>query len=339
MKPLVSILIPAYNADRWIAETIKSAIAQTWPRKEIIVVDDGSTDQTASIARQFASEDIAIISKANEGAAAARNHALAVSQGEYIQWLDADDLLSPDKIANQMELATKHQNPQMLFSSAWGSFAHRIKQAEFRPTALWQDLSPVEWLLRKLSGGLHMQTATWLVSRELAQAAGTWDTRMLSDDDGEYFCRVIMASDAIRFVPEAKVFYRVTPASRLSYIGYSDRKRDAMFLSMQLHVRYIRSLEDSDRVRAACLRYLSIWLINFYPERPDIVDGLQKLAQSLGGELEIPRLRWKYAWLAPLCGWRTAKQAQFTLPQIKASLLRGWDYAMHKLEARQQLTR
>ena len=102
MKPLVSILIPAYNAEEWIADTIQSAIAQTWPRKEIIVVDDGSRDRTAEVARRFASKEVAVVSTENQGAAAARNHALQLSQGDYIQWLDADDLLAPDKIERQL---------------------------------------------------------------------------------------------------------------------------------------------------------------------------------------------------------------------------------------------
>lgn len=100
--PLVSILIPAYNAEEWIADTIRSAVAQTWPRKEIIVVDDGSTDQTAAIARQFEPHGVRVVSKKNQGAAAARNTAYSLSKGDYIQWLDADDLLAQDKIALQM---------------------------------------------------------------------------------------------------------------------------------------------------------------------------------------------------------------------------------------------
>ena len=95
MKPLVSILIPAYNSEQWIADTLQSALAQTWPRKEIIVVDDGSRDRTAEVARLFASNGVAVVSTANQGAAAARNHALSLSHGDYIQWLDADDLLAP----------------------------------------------------------------------------------------------------------------------------------------------------------------------------------------------------------------------------------------------------
>src|ERR1700722_18397770 len=103
MKPLVSILIPAYNGEAWISSTLRSAIAQTWERKEIIVVDDGSTDQTLTVARRFESELVTVISQKNQGAAATRNNAFALCKGDYIQWLDADDLMAPDKTSLQME--------------------------------------------------------------------------------------------------------------------------------------------------------------------------------------------------------------------------------------------
>ena len=96
MMPLVSVLVPAYNAEQWIAGTIRSALAQDWPRKEVVVVDDGSRDRTLAVAREFASREVAVITQENQGAAAARNRAFSVCQGDYIQWLDADDLLSPD---------------------------------------------------------------------------------------------------------------------------------------------------------------------------------------------------------------------------------------------------
>jgi glycosyltransferase involved in cell wall biosynthesis len=332
MKQLVSILIPAYNAEPWIADTIKSALDQTWPRKEIIVVDDGSSDRTFAIARQFASKEVAVITHPNQGAASTRNRALSLSQGDYIQWLDADDLLSPDKVARQMEIANEIRDPRMLLSSEWGYFAYRSNRAEFSRTSLWCDLPPVEWLLRKMAENLHMQTATWLTSRELTNAAGTWDTRLLSDDDGEYFCRVLLASNGVRFVPGTKVYYRVTPSSRLSHVGMSDRKIYALFLSMQLHVKYLRSLEDSDRVRAACMTYLQNWLLYFYPERPDLVKELEDLAASLGHRLEMPRLRWKYAWIRPLFGWGLAKYAQIALPQLKSTFIRRWDQLMYNLQ-------
>src|ERR1017187_4250268 len=194
MPPLVSILIPAYNAQEWMSDTIKSAQAQTWPRKEIIIVDDGSTDRTLDIARQFAAKSISILTQTNQGAAAARNRAYASSHGDYIQWLDADDLLAPDKIAKQMETLNHCRSNRTLFSGAWGRFIYRSSRARFVPTLLWCDLSPLEWLMRKLERDLFMQPATWLVSRALTEAAGPWDTRLSLDDDGEYFCRVVRAS-------------------------------------------------------------------------------------------------------------------------------------------------
>ena len=332
MRPLVSILIPAYNAQEWIGDTMKSALGQTWLRKEIIVVDDGSTDQTLSIARRFASKEVSVITQSNQGAASARNAILALSQGDYLQWLDADDLLAPDKIEKQMEALDRCGTKRTLLSAAWGRFIYRPSKAEFTPTPLWCDLSPVEWLLRKLEHNVFMQTGAWLVSRELTQAAGPWDARLLGDDDGEYFCRVILASDGIRFVPEARTFYRVSGASSLSYIGRSRRKLEAQLLSEQLHIGYLRSLEDSERVRAAGLKDLQRWLISFHPERPDLVKQLEQFAAILGGRLDPPRLSWKYAWIQKIFGWSAAKQTQLHYNRLKALLVRSWDKALFQLE-------
>jgi len=333
MKPLVSILIPAYNAQQWIGYTLESAVAQTWPHKEIIVVDDGSTDETAEVARTFASRQVAVVQTGNQGAAAARNYALSVSQGDYVQWLDADDLLAPDKIERQLAELCEGDSKRILLSGPWAYFYYRTRSAHFIPNSLWQDLTPVEWLTRKMSENLHMQPGGWLVSRELTEAAGPFDTSLCFDDDGEYFCRVLMASERTRFVGDARVFYRVTPTSRVSYIGDSDKKKESLLRSMKLHIRYLLSLEDSERTRTACVTYLQNWYHNFYPERSDIVEELQSMARELNGHLAEPHLCWKYAWIRPIFGWKTAKSAQTALPQFKASCLRHWDKAMHRLEA------
>jgi glycosyltransferase involved in cell wall biosynthesis len=335
MKPLVSILIPAYNAEPWIAYTLRSALDQTWTRAEIIVVDDGSTDQTCAVARQFESDGVRVVTQENQGAAAARNRAFSLSQGDYIQWLDADDLLAPDKIARQMEVLDNCQGRRTLVTSAWGSFMHRPYRAKFVPTALWCDLLPLEWLLRKMQHNVTMQTATWLTSRELSEAAGPWDTSMLSDDDGEYFCRVILASDNIRFVSSARTYYRSLGTKTLSYIGQSNEKLEAMWGSMQLHIRYIRSRDDSPRVRAACVAYMQNWLIHFYRQRPDIVKQAEETARSLGGELQVPSLSWQYSWIKMLLGWRLARRAQLLAPEIKWALLRGYDKTLFQIERNQ----
>ncbi len=342
MKPLVSILIPAYNAERWVADAIQSAIRQTWQRKEIIVVDDGSTDRTADFAKQFGSK-IKLVSTENGGLCAAVNHAYRLSQGDYIQELDADDILVPDKIERQIAAMRPGDSKRILFSSPWARFYYRTRKGRFISNSLCRDLSPVEWLLAKMGENLHMQNATWLVSRELAETAGPWDTRLHYDQDGEYFDRVLLASAGVRFVPGTGVYYRASGAGSISTIGNSNRKRDSLLLSMKLHIQYLRSLEDSERVRKACLTYLQNWYGVFYPERPDLVKELQALAAELDGHLETPRLRWKYAWMTPVFGWKAAKSAQDVLPQLKAACVRQIDRMMYRWEvnpvpADQQIT-
>jgi glycosyltransferase involved in cell wall biosynthesis/peptidoglycan/xylan/chitin deacetylase (PgdA/CDA1 family) len=331
-RSLVSILIPAYNAQEWVADTLRSAIAQTWERTEIIVVDDGSRDQTLAIARQFESDKVQVVTQENAGAASARNTALSLCKGDYIQWLDADDLLAPDKIARQMAESEQVGSRQTLLSSEFGKFLHHWPGAEFIRTGLWEDLSPTEWLLRKMGDNLYMQTATWLVSRELSEASGPWNTHMLSDDDGEYFCRVLLKSDGTRFVPGAKVYYRGFRSNSLAYVGKSDRKRDALWLSMELHIGYLRSLEDTPRVREACLAYLQRNLINFYPERADIVKQAEQMAAELGGQLRPPQLSWKYSWIKSTFGWEAAKNTALQMREIRWSLENSLDKTISRLK-------
>jgi hypothetical protein len=176
-----------------------------------------------------------------------------------------------------------------------------------------------------------MQTATWLVSRELSEAAGAWDPRLKGDDDGEYFSRVVIRSDGITFVPDARVYYRASSSARLSYIGASDAKMEAQFLGMELQIGYLRGVHDSDRVRRACVTYLQTWLPYFYPNKPDIVRRAQELAVSLGGELHTPQLSWKYDWIRRLFGWHAAKCVQMKYNERKSILLNSWDRALSLL--------
>jgi glycosyltransferase involved in cell wall biosynthesis len=334
MNPLVSILVPAYNAERWIASTIESALAQTWANKEVIVVDDGSTDGTLAVARRYESTQVRVLTQPNQGAAAARNTALVHCQGDYIQWLDADDLLAPDKVALQMRSADDCGSPYVLLSGPWAYFMYRPERARFESTALWQDLAPTEWLIRKWFGNLHMQPATWLVSRELTDAAGPWDTSLLVDDDGEYFTRTVLASTGVRFVPEARVFYRVVGTNRVSHIGISESKRESQFASMQLQIARLRSIDDGPRTRAAVVAYLQTWVPLFYPERLDLVAEMQALANAAGGEITMPRATPKYAWIEALFGAAAAKKAQLRYNAAKTSVLRSWDRMLHVIESK-----
>jgi hypothetical protein len=107
-----------------------------------------------------------------------------------------------------------------------------------------------------------------------------------------------------------------------------------MMVSMKRHVEYIRSLEDSRRVREACLKYFQNWLVYFFPERPDLVKELETMAAEVGGKLVRPALRAKYAWLAPFVGFARAKRLQFALPDFKAGVLRRFEWLRYAVERR-----
>jgi glycosyltransferase involved in cell wall biosynthesis len=328
MAQLVSILIPAYNAEKWIKDTIDSALSQTWPKKEIIVVDDGSSDNTLKVAKTLESQTVKVLTQPNMGACVARNKAFSLAQGDYIQWLDADDLMHPEKIAKQLGSGGDGQSSRLLLTCTWGKFFYRYWKARFTPDSLWQDLNPVDWIMRKFMDNVWMNPGVWLVSRRLVQLAGLWDDRLSAsgDDDGEYICRVVAASEGVKFVPEAKCYYRIGNIGSLDWrMGESQERLESFFLSLSLSIDHLRSLEDSERTKHACLKYLQTWLPFFYPEHNDIHTELNNLAHELGGELMPPTVNWKYYLIKRAFGWKTAKNWMSNWRKIKLMMRKNWD--------------
>ena len=321
MAELVSILIPCYNAEKWLKETIESALSQTWPNKEIIIVDDGSTDNSLQIAKQYESATVKVISQENKGGSAARNKALEYAQGDYIQWLDADDILAPDKIEKQMVVAQQIGNPKVLLSCSWGQFYYRYWKAKFEPDSLWQNLSPVEWLITKFSEGCWMSNSAWLVSRSLTELAGPWDERLFMDQDGEYSARMVAKSDKIVFVPDAREYVRVSNPGSVGK-ARSRKALESHFLSQTLCVRHLLGLEDSERTRAACVRllqrsfgYLLSWT------HPDISKKAYDLALELGGTLSEPVLKTRLRVAGALLGQQRAEKMRQLHFALKLSYL------------------
>jgi glycosyltransferase involved in cell wall biosynthesis len=337
MADLVSILIPAYNAERWIRETIRSALDQTWPNKEIIIVNDGSKDGTLAVAKQYESKSVKVITQNNRGACAARNEALRLAQGDYIQWLDSDDLFEHDKIFKQLEHAEPGERSRVLLTSAFGTFYFRPRKARFQPNLLWQDLSPLEWLLAKLGENVWMNPTAWLVSRKLTDLAGQWDERLSSsgDDDGEYICRVVSASERVRFIPEARCYYRIGNVGSLNWsMGESRERLEGLFLSLCLSIEHMRSLEDSEKTRRACLRLLETWFPLYYPEEEQLIQEFQKVAQELGGTLPLPTVSWKYYPIKSVFGMSAAKKVMYNWRKTKLLALKNLDRLLYSMGSR-----
>ncbi len=107
-QPKVSVIIPAYNAERWILDSIGSVLGQHLTDLELLVINDGSTDRTSVVARQIPDERLRVIDRTNAGVSEARNAGIELARGEYISFLDADDAMTPDNLLRKIEfLETK----------------------------------------------------------------------------------------------------------------------------------------------------------------------------------------------------------------------------------------
>lgn len=327
MKSLVSILIPAYNAEKWIAKTLESALAQTLS-KEIIVVDDGSTDNTLAIAKKFESPLVKVNSQENRGASTARNHAFKEAQGDFIQYLDADDLLAPDKIERQIKLLSREGNSDCVAAAEWSRFYTTPSKALFIPQPLWADMSPLEWLVCAWEGSWMMHPAAWLVPRKIAEQAGPWNETLSLNDDGEYFFRVVLASIGVKFCHGAKSFYRSGISNSLSG-SKSHHARESAFNSLELCANYLLARENSPRTRHVCATVFQRFIYEVYPEVPDLWKKAEAKVQQLGGSDVKLYGGPMFQLLSSAVGWKQAKQIQklvYRYGYKKAAI--GWKLAM-----------
>ena len=302
--PLVSILIPCHNAGPWLGETLESALTQTWPATEVIVVDDGSTDGSLALAGRFKPHGVQVFSQPNAGASAARNRALREARGDFFQFLDADDLLSPGKISAQLALLATRP-PGAVASCAWGRFTSDPAAARFVDEAVYRDFSPVDFLVLAGETGAMMHPSAWLVPREVAVRAGPWDESLSLNDDGEYFSRVALASSGVAFCADeaARSFYRSGLPGSLSQ-QRSLRARRSQFHSLELITRRLLEFEDSPRTRRACAGYWRRFVHDFYPSPADLIRCAEAEVERLGESVGRPAMGPRTAALARVLGWK-----------------------------------
>jgi glycosyltransferase involved in cell wall biosynthesis len=308
MDPLVSVIIPCYNAAPWLESAVASVRAQTWKRFEIILVDDGSSDGSGELADRLAGKDMLVLHRENKGQTAALNLGLRSAQGDFIEYLDADDILAPDKISVQIgrlrELA-----PDWIASCAWARFNSDPADAEFAPEPVWRDLSPVDWLVTSWSGGGMMHGSAWLSPRAVVASAGPWDESLSLINDLDYFTRLLLASAGVAFCPAARTLYRSNIPGSLS--RHTSRKAwESAFRATELSSSALLSREDSTRTRKACAINLQRLVHSAYPDAPDLVLGAEERIRALGGSGVPPGGGPVFQRLSRIVGWKAARRAQ-----------------------------
>lgn len=306
--PLVSVLIPCYNAEKYIGETLESVFRQTWQNIEVIVVDDGSTDNSASEVERFRTQNLTLIRQSNAGAAVARNLAYSKAMGDYLQFLDGDDLIAPEKIANQISRLTAH--PRCIAAGRWGRFYKSITETQFEAEPVQADLDSVEWLVRSRQKGLGMLfPALWLIPREVAEAAGPWDETLSLGDDGEYFTRVVLAAERVLYCPDALCYYRSGLINSLSG-QRSPAAWASAFRVLELCESHLRAREDSERVRRGFALSWQHLAHSCYPYDRHMAEYALNRARALHSVTIKPGGGPAFHMVSRLVGWRLARLLQ-----------------------------
>lgn len=310
--PRVSVIIPAYNSARWLPQTLASVFAQSHKNLEVIVVDDGSSDESARVAAENGAR---VIVQKNSGASVARNRGLREATGDYFQFLDADDLLSPEKIAIQVQALGATPGgwiaacPYTSFIDGEDPYRSELRDADWVKSA---KFAPGQWICRLL--GLDgapwkfVANGCYLVPRAVADAAGPWMPERSPDDDGEYFLRVVLSSSGV-IGTGGRFFYRKFHQPR-SLSGYvNERWCRGVFASTSRKYETLRSWDAAQAEIFAAREFGSLACVA-YPEFPEIYKQSLQRALAHGGaptpNFATPQGRA----LSRVLGWKAAKRLQ-----------------------------
>ena len=309
----MSICIPAFNNGQYIEATINSILRQSYKNIEIVVVEDGSTDNTVTVLKNIKDERLKFTTQPNQGAAAARNAAYKLSSGAFIKFMDADDLLSDGCIETQLNKIIDH--PDSIASTKWGRF-YLADKSDFKlsPEKVWKDLSGIDWLVNSLidTGANMMQPGIFLIPRNVVEKAGPWNESLSLIDDFEYMVRLITSSNMVLFCEDAVLMYRSGLRNSLSGKDSPIHMASAL-KSLQLGVAQILSTRNDSITRQACANTYKRWAYQFYPSHNKMYNELEHEIHSLGGSNTVIIAGRLFTILSKIIGWKNAKKLKIIL--------------------------
>ena len=308
-QALVSILIPCHNAEKYVGAAVESALSQTWLNKEIIVVNDDSTDRSGAILDTFCELGVKVLQEKCGSAAKARNRAYKESVGEYIKFFDADDLLGPRTIELQMERLDG--STTAVASAEWGRFyGENLATFKLNPQSVWRDMNALDWLVEAwMEARPMMQPGMFLIPRALLQVATLWNENLTLIDDFEFFARVLCHASEVRFTPGAILYYRSGLDGSLSR-QKSRKAVESAFNSLMSGTSHLLARRQDQRAKMACANILQDFIYTFYPEHRDLRLKMEKRVRELGGSNLPPSGPPRFEVLRKFIGWKLARRVQ-----------------------------
>jgi len=206
--PLISVIIPVYNAERTVLETIGSVQQQSLTDFELIVIDDGSTDDTFERLERVRDRRLRVFTYENGGPSAARNRGIGHARGEFISFIDADDLWTPDKL--ELQLAALRRHPHAGVAYSWTAFIDEDGRFLFAKEPLWFEGNVFRELVVNnfIGSGSNV-----LIRRECVESVGRFDSRFSHGEDWDYLLRASVRWPFV-VVPAYQVLYRLAAGSR-----------------------------------------------------------------------------------------------------------------------------
>ena len=248
---LVSIIIPAYNAELFLKETISSVYAQTFKNWEIIVVDDGSADQTHQLVSENPDPRVKLIRQANQGVSAARNNGLRAAAGEYIIFLDADDLLMPRFIEARLSLL--RENTEFGFAGGW---VETFPEASPLRKAVAND--PEQEILFFDSSSVTIPSNYLLRKNILLNHHLAFNTRLSSTADRFFILQISkLTKGKVTEDAEARLLYRITPGSMSHSVSPALLHDNERFYD---ELKKNGLMPSHDKARFKCLYFFSLAL-------------------------------------------------------------------------------
>lgn len=208
----VSIVIPCHNGETFLGEAIESALAQTHPETEVIVVDDGSTDGSAQVAARYEAR-IRLIRTPRGGGSRARNEGLRIAAGEAVVFLDADDLLGIDTVAHQVR-ALERSSPRTIARAPWASLA--LRHGAWVPVPPESPVRPSGDAIAARLVRVFDPPAALLWPTALVRELGGWDETLTKNQDGDLVLRALLAGARYEPAGGSPVFYRTYGAASRS---------------------------------------------------------------------------------------------------------------------------
>lgn len=308
--PLVSIVIPCFNARWYVGDAIESALAQTYDPKEVIVVDDGSTDGSVSVIRRY--RNITAIQQPHGGAPRARNAGLEAARGEYVQFLDADDFILPDKTSLQMQ-ALQESGGDL----AYGDWRHVwCNRKRCRLSELQCAATPGRLLESLLMGETVLLTTSTLMSRRAVLQVGGWRESMTTNDDFDLWCRLLLNGAQAVHVPTYCAIWRKWSLVSVSESNLRAKWRyGAIIRGMVLnHLRRAGRL-DQRHSRALAIGYRAVARSCYETDRELWQHCLRRMSQlvSPGARAESA----KYRLARAVLGYKGAESLLMTAARFR----------------------